>query len=324
MTTIVVITTGGTIASRADASGAQVAGVPGDDLLDGVSALAGVTLQVRDVLALNSGAMVLSDMDTVRLTVAEALDDGVDGVVVTHGTDTTEETAFLLDLVHDDERPVVFTGAQRSADDPSSDGAANLRDALTAACSPAARGLGVLVVFDGAVHAARGTRKVHTLASSAFLDPDRGPVGHVVLGELCVHRRPLRPAPLRGVVGLGTVRVDIVALYPGADSTALDAHVAAGARGLVLQASGLGNSNPVVAAAVRRHVEAGITVLLSTRVHAGPVRAVYGGGGGGRDLVAAGAVLTGYLRPSQARMQLAALLASNAGAEQIRAAFSAS
>ncbi|MGZ4555727.1 MAG: asparaginase [Mycobacteriaceae bacterium] len=319
---IVVITTGGTIASQADASGAKVAGISGDDLVEGIAVRRGVVLQVRDALSLDSSAMSLSDMDTVRLAVAEALADGADGVVVTHGTDTTEETAFLVDLVHADARPVVFTGAQRSADEPSSDGPANLRDAITVASSSGARGLGVLVVFDGAVHAARGARKVHTLASSPFADPGLGPVGHVTLGELVVRRRPQRPSPLHGLSEFGSVRVDIVALYPGADGTALDAHVAAGACGLVLEASGLGNSSPVVAAAVRRHVEAGVIVLVSTRVHAGPVRAVYGGGGGGRDLAAAGALLTGYLRPSQARIQLAALLATGAGLDDVRASFS--
>lgn len=318
---IVVITTGGTIASQDDASGAKVAGISGDDLVEGIEVPRGVVLQVRDALSLDSSAMSLSDMDTVRLAVAEALADGADGVVVTHGTDTTEETAFLVDLVHADARPVVFTGAQRSANDPSSDGPANLTDAITVASSSGARGLGVLVVFDGAVHAARGARKVHTLASSPFADPGLGPVGHVTLGELVVRRHPQRPSPLHGLSELGSVRVDIVALYPGADATALDAQVAAGARGLVLEASGLGNSSPVVAAAVRRHVEAGVIVLVSTRVHAGPVRAVYGGGGGGRDLAAAGAVLTGYLRPSQARIQLAALLATGAGLDDVRASF---
>jgi len=321
VTTIAVITTGGTIASRADASGAKVAQLAGAELAATLAVPAGVRVQVRDVLSLNSAAMTLSDMDGVRLAVAQAIVDGADGVVVTHGTDTTEETAFLLDLVHDDPRPVVFTGAQRSADDPSSDGPANLRDAVLIAASAAAQCLGVLVVFDGMVHAARGARKVHTLASSPFADPDLGPVGHVVLGELVVHRVPLRPAALRGVHGLGAVRVDIVALYPGSDGTALDAHVSAGARGLVLEAPGLGNSHLFVADAVRRHVAAGVVVLLSTRVHAGPVQAVYGGGGGGRDLVAAGAVLSGYLRPSQARVQLAALLASGAGRKEVRAAF---
>ncbi|WP_127782085.1 asparaginase [Rhodococcus sp. X156] len=324
MTTVAVLTTGGTIASSADATGAKVAGVSGAELLDGVDLPAGVQVQVRDVLSKNSAALTLADLDVIRRAVAAALAEGVDGVVLTHGTDTTEETAFLLDLVHDDPRPVVLTGAQRGADEPNTDGPGNLRDALAVAADPAARGLGVLVVFDGAVHAARGTRKMHTLASAPFADPELGAVGRVVLGELVVQRPPQRPAPLSGLTDLADVRVDVVALYPGADATALDACAAAGARGLVLEAPGLGNANPTVVAAVRRHVQRGVHVLLSSRVPAGPLRAVYGGGGGGRDLVAAGAVLTGTLRPSQARVQLAALLAAGADDTQVRTAFAAS
>lgn len=319
MSSIVVIATGGTIASRSDARGAKVAGGSGTELLTGVVLPPGARVEVRDVLSRNSAALTLADLDRLRTAVGSALDSGADAVVVTHGTDTTEETAMLLDLVHDDPRPVVLTGAQRAADDPAPDGPANLRDALLVAAHPGARGLGVLVVFDGEVFAARGTRKVHTLASAAFADPDSGPLGRVVLGELALLRRPDRPAALRDVGPLP--RVDIVALYPGADAAALDAHVAAGTAGLVLEAPGLGNSNPVVAAAVRRHVLAGTVVVLSTRVAAGPVRAVYGGGGGGRDLVAAWAVLAGWLRPAQARIQLTALLASGAGPDLIRSTF---
>jgi L-asparaginase len=319
MSSIVVITTGGTIASRSDAGGAKVAGGSGAQLLAGVALPPGVRVEVRDVLSRNSAALTLADLDRLRAAVGDALDSGVDAVVLTHGTDTTEETALLLDLVHDDPRPVVLTGAQRAADDPTTDGPANLRDALLVAADPGARGLGVLVVFDGAVFAARGTRKVHTLASAAFADPDSGPLGRVVLGELDLLRRPDRPAGLRDVGPLP--RVDIVALYPGVDAVALDAYVAAGAAGLILEAPGLGNSNPAIAAAIRRHVHADIPVVLSTRVSAGPVRAVYGGGGGGRDLLAAGAVLAGWLRPAQARIQLAVLLAAGAGTDTIRSIF---
>lgn len=319
MSNIVVITTGGTIASRSDARGAKVAGGCGSELLDGVTLPPGVRVEVRDVLSRNSAALTLDDLDQLRTAVGDALDAGADAVVITHGTDTTEETAMVLDLVHDDPRPVVLTGAQRAADELGADGPANLRDALLVAIHPTARGLGVLVVFDGEVFAARGTRKVHTVASAAFADPDSGPLGRVVLGELELRRRPDRPPTLRDVGPLP--RVDIVALYPGADTVALDAYVAAGAAGVVLEAPGLGNSNPVVAAGVRRHVMSGTPVVLSTRVAAGPVRAVYGGGGGGRDLVAAGAVLAGWLRPGQARIQLAVLLAAGAGPDLIRSTF---
>jgi L-asparaginase len=316
---ILVLTTGGTIASRDDGTGAKVATTEGRELLEGSEIAPDLDVRVREVLSTDSSALTLADLDTIRAAVLDALTEDVVGVVLTHGTDTLEETALLLDLCHDDPRPVVLTGAVRSADDVQPDGPRNLRDALAVAASPTARGLGVLVVLGGSAHAARGTRKLHTTALTPFHDPRWGAVGLVTGAGLDVVRTPERPAAL-APAPLGRVRVDVVALYPGVDATALDAHVAAGARGLVLEATGSGNTHPEVVTAVARHVRAGITVLVSTRVHAGEVAAVYGGGGGGRDLLDAGAVLVPWLRPGQARIQLLALLSAGATEDQVRGA----
>jgi L-asparaginase len=347
MPKIVVVTTGGTIASRTTADGSRRASATGVDLLGGVPLPDGVEVAVVDALNVNSYAMTVADLQTVLDAVHEALAAShVDGVVVTHGTDTMEESAFLADLFHRDPRPVVFTGAQRAADSPHGDGPLNLRDAIAVAAEQRARGLGVLIVFDGLVLPARGTTKVDTLASAAFAAPHTGPLGRVVEGTVSVlstvvrtaprdrapldrapsdrapsDRAPLDRAPLdRGRLDLSAHRVDIVALYPGADATALDAYVAASASGLVLEATGLGNANPTVARAVARLTGEGVTVLLSSRVPSGPVLGVYGNGGG-HDLVAAGAVPAGFLRPAQARVQLLALLGTGATPEEIRSAF---
>lgn len=320
---IAVITTGGTIASRTDAAGAQVAAVPGADLLNSVATDEGVIVEVRDLFSVNSYALTLDRMDQIRWAVNEALlEPQIQGVVVAHGTDTLEETAFLIELFHSDSRPVVFTGAQRSADTLGNDGPGNLEDAIALAASPAAMDLGVLIMFDGIVHSARGARKTHTTALAAFSDPDFGPLGHWERGELVLRSRPVRSAPLSFLTADFTdVHVDIVSLYPGVTSTAMDAYVISGARGLVLEATGTGNANREIAAAVARHVADGVQVVLSTRVNAGPIRPVYGGGGGGHDLIAAGAISAGYLRPSQARIQLASLLACRASNDQILHSF---
>ena len=166
--------------------------------------------------------MTLPLMQVLATRAAEHLrDPGVTGLVVTHGTDTIEETAFLLDLVVDDERPVVLTGSQRPADAPDSDGPANLADAVTVAAHPDARGLGALIVFGGRVFAARGTRKSHTLAADTFTSPSGGPVGWVrgehVQVELRPRQRPRLPLPPGA---LDDVRVDVVPHYPGPDGTA--------------------------------------------------------------------------------------------------------
>jgi len=257
-------------------------------------------------------------LDAVLAVLAETGDQRVDGVVVTHGTDTLEETAFFVDLFMTDERPVVFTGAQRGADSPDSDGPANIEAALAVASAENARTLGALVVFDGAVFPARGTRKTHTLASAAFSAPDGGPLGAVVNGEFWASGTVRRQQPLAAHrLHLDGVRVDIIATYPGCDSTALDAVIAAGAIGVVLEATGAGNANLDICKTVARLTEEGITVLLSTRVAAGPIVPIYSGGGGGVDLIAAGAVSTGRLRPSQARMLLIGLLGTGTPPEAV-------
>jgi L-asparaginase len=327
MPRVVVLTTGGTIASRTAPDGSRRAVDSGAELLGTVPLGKPVDVDVREVMQVNSFAMTTADMGAVLAAVVEALGDpDVSGVVVTHGTDTMEETAFLVDLFHDDPRPVVFTGAQRSADSPGGDGPLNLRDATPTAADPGVRGSGVLITFDGQIQPARGTRKVETLASAAFAAPDTGPVGRVAEGTVSVLSRVLRPAPLdRGRLSdaradLRSVRADTVALYLGADATAIHAHVAAGATGIVLEATGLGNANPGVVAAVAALTGGGIAVVLSTRVHSGPVLGLYGNGGG-HDLLAAGAVSAGFLRPSQARILLLALLGTRASPDEIRSAF---
>ena len=314
---VLVLATGGTISSRRAENGAAVATDRADDLLTrlaGVSRLAPLTsvmLDAQDVMLMGSYLLTPKDMLTIARRVQEGLmSEDVVGIVVTHGTDTMEETAFLMDLVHNDLRPVVFTGAQRAADAPDADGTRNLADAVAVASEESARGLGALIVFDGNVFAAAGTRKTQTLAPAAFSSTQSGPIGHVHEGSVVISSTPRRQAALE-LDSLNTegVRVDIVPYYPGADTTALRAVAAGGATGIVLEATGAGNANPTFCSEVARLTDAGVVVALSTRVAAGPVAAIYGVGGGA-DLVRAGAVPTGSLRPPQVRMLLFALLAS--------------
>ncbi|WP_322937295.1 asparaginase [Nocardioides bizhenqiangii] len=323
---IAVLGTGGTIASRLDQHGAAQ---PVDRVGDIVVALGlgepggvgEVQVEARDLFVKDSSALTTADQALiVREVLATLGDSEIDGVVVTHGTDTAEETAYLLDLVHTDDRPVVLTGAQRPADAPDADGPRNLRDGLSVAADPRARGLGVLVVFDGVVLAARGARKVHTREAAAFAHPDGGVLGRVVDGKLVLdgipaHREHLVVDPH----DIEALRVDIAAVYPGVDGTALEAFAAAGARGVVLVATGSGNANPAVVAAVADLTRQGIVVGLTTRVDTGPVAGTYGGGGGGADLVAAGAVPLGTLRAGQGRILLLALLAAVGDPERVRA-----
>ena len=220
---VAVLSTGGTIASRAVPGGGSRASMSASELLERVPVPKGVRVVGRDVRRLNSFALTPEDMLDVLTEVRRTLTQPeVDGVVITHGTDAMEETAFFVDLFHGDERPVVFTGAQRPADAADPDGPSNLRDAIVVAADPQARGAGVLVVFDGSVFAARGVRKVHTLAAAAFGDPDAGAIGGLAAGRFGLFRSPIRVKPLEAAaVSAPLPRVDIAAVYPGSDATAL-------------------------------------------------------------------------------------------------------
>jgi L-asparaginase len=319
---VTVLATGGTIASRSDGSGGATARDAGADLVARLELAADVKVRVRDVFRVGGFRMTLDRVHALAQTVAnELLDPDVDGVVVTHGTDTTEETAYFLDLFHADVRPVVVTGAQRPADAPDSDGPRNLTDAVTAAAAPATRGLGVLIGFGGQLFPARGTRKTHTLAADTFTNPVGGPLGWVHGRDVGVVTQPRRgPALLLGAFDPVGVRVDVVPCYPDADAVAMRACVDAGARGIVLEATGAGNANPAICSAVAELTAMGVVVVTSTRVAAGPVTAIYGDGGG-VDLLRAGSLPSGLLRPSQARMLLAALLGMHRDPDVVRRAF---
>lgn len=300
------LATGGTIASRQGPDG-LAAVTPAAELLAATGSPAGVTVTTSDLGTVASFALTTADLRELVAAARGCLGDGVDGVVVTHGTDTMEESAYLADLVHDDPRPIVFTGAQRPFDSPAPDGPANLADALRVASAPAARDLGVLLCFDGLAFAARGVRKVDTLRSGAFGAPGRGPVIRLAGESVRPLARPARPAPLPLDVRAELPRVDVVACHLGADAALLHAAVAAGAAGLVLQALGAGNVPPAVAEATEELVAGGIPVLVCSRVPSGPVAPLYAAGGA--RLARGGAVFAGDLSPWQGRLLLAAALA---------------
>lgn len=308
MPQVSVLATGGTIASSENELGASVASRGAGDLLAGV-AEGGPNVTSRDVTQLGSYLLNHRDLRLIcEAVAAELADDGVDGVVVTHGTDTMEETAFLLDMVHASAKPVVLTGAQRPADHGCPDGPGNLKEAITVAASAEARDKGVMISFAGEVFAARGTRKAHTIAPAPFRAMDGGPIGRTSADGTRFTASPIRPTPLAlPTRAFDDTRVDVVTVHPGADASLARAAVEAGARGVIIAGSGVGNGNASILAWVEEAVGAGIVVGLSTRVPEGPVVPFYGNGGGA-DLVRAGALPLGSLPLFQSRLLLALLL----------------
>jgi L-asparaginase len=306
---IVLITTGGTVAAHQTAGGA-VPVLHSSDLVDLARTAfdsAGTTeppdITTVDLMTRDSSSLHTTDQFIIATSVAGALaDPQVAGVVVTHGTDTMEETAYLVDLYAHDPRPVVFTGAQRPSDHPDADGPANIVAAIACAIDPASTGRGVQIVVGGDPQPVRGLFKVDTEALRAY------DVVHPALG------RPLVDLPIPAG---RSARVDTIALYPGVSPGTIAAAVSQNAAGIVLSATGSGNTHPDITAQVSVAVQQGVTVVVSTRVPYGEVAARYGGGGGAVDLVAAGALVSAWLRAPQARMALIALLTAGASRDDV-------
>jgi L-asparaginase len=282
---VTVLATGGTIACATDRNGDLVPSRNIASLLDDADVDAS-TVHARDILQVDSSTMTLSDLDALLAEIHAAVQGGP--VVLTHGTDSMEETAMAVDRLIGG--PVVLTGAQRPADDVSPDGPGNIQDALSVALTTRTP----VVVLGGTAVAAYGATKVHTTEDRAF-----GSVGAT---------RPegstTSPVPLSGL------RVDIIPTFQGADPASVDRALDAGADGIVVAAFGSGNVG-ALAPGIQRAIAAGVPVVLASRVPAGGVQLVYGGAGGGREMERSGVRSAGTLTPAQARMELLCELAVN-------------
>jgi len=325
MSTVAVYSLGGTIAMTADPlSGGVVPTLSARDLLDAVPQLAclGVELLVNDFRRVPSASLTFDDLTELRAAIDKTLADAdITGIVITQGTDTIEETAFVLDLQHGHEQPVVVTGAMRNPTLAGADGPANLYAAVIAAAEPRLRGAGVLVALNDEIHAARYVRKSHTTSTAAFTSRGAGPVGLIAEGRVRLTGEPPRR---HGALGTAAARREVrVGLYPvgfGDDGELLMAWEGR-CDGLVVAALGGGHvPRPLV-----EHLErlaARIPVVLASRIDNGPVLSgTYGYPGSEKDLLGRGLVPAGDLGPYHARLLLHELLARNADRETISERF---
>jgi L-asparaginase len=231
-------------------------------------------------------------------------DPANDGVVVVQGTDTIEETAFLWDLVLDRPEPVVVTGAMRISSDPGYDGPQNIRDAVRAAASPELRGQGTVVVMNGSIDAADAVTKTHASALDTFKSLDTGPLGSVGEGGVSLARRR---GPRRQVATERAAEdVALITAHVAMDGSLLDAVAVGRPSGIVVEATGAGNTSFGLLEAATRAMAAGSVVALTTRCPSGAASAAYAFRGGGATWVRAGALLCGHLGGPKARVALAA------------------
>lgn len=284
MTHLALIATGGTIACTTMQDGSLVPTVTGAQLAADIDA------EVVEFRQLDSSSITLADLDELIAVVNEQTARAdIDGVIITHGTDSMEETAMALEIFCASNTPIVLTGAQRSYDHPHPDGPRNLRDARELALSGRP---GVFICFGGMTIPARGARKQHTSDLRAFESlrvPDTTPR---------LQPRPLAPHP-----------VEIIPAYPGAGRVLVDA-ARTSAVGLVIEAMGAGNMGGDMGRAVADALCDGLPVVISTRTPYGETALSYGGDGGGANLHSLGAINAWAFRPSQARILLAAALAT--------------
>ncbi|HWD77285.1 MAG TPA: asparaginase [Kribbella sp.] len=314
---VALFTLGGTI------SMAGTHRLTGDDLTAAMPGLPdlGHEVEIQDIEKIPSANLTAAKLLEVVDAASKAVTAGAAGAVVTQGTDTLEESAFLADLVWPHPQPLVFTGAMRNPTLAGPDGPANLLAALRVACSPAARDLGALVVFKEEIHAARWVRKTHSTSTATFASPNTGPIGHVVEDQVRVLTRPVR---LDGVQGsaepteLDRVHVALYTVTLDDDGLLLqglaDTH-----QGLVVAGYGVGHV-PAALAPVLGELATRIPVVLTSRTGAGSVvRNTYHSPGAEADLLQRGLIDGGFLDPYKARVLLRLLLATD---DDIATAFS--
>jgi L-asparaginase len=319
---IAIYFTGGTISMRLDPKiGAAIPALSGREIVESVPELALVAdFEIIDFGRYPGPHWTLPLMMELSLNVQQTLErEDIEGLVITHGTDSLEETAFFLDLTIASEKPVVFVGAMRNSSESGWDGPPNLLSAVRVALADSSRGKGVMIAMNDTVLAASEVTKTHTESFDAFQSPDFGPLGVVDKGEVIIRSAPLGRAHLntRELVE----PVFLLKVAAGTDSTLLNACIEAGARGIVIEAMGRGNVPPAYLAGIRRALEEKIPVVLASRCPRGRVFDSYGYEGGGKQLRNLGVIFADFLNGQKARVKLALALAVMSDLSELQSFF---
>ncbi|CAN5799369.1 asparaginase [soil metagenome] len=289
---------------RADPGrGGAVPRLSGQEVLDSVPGVEEVAaIEVREFGRYPGPHMTIERMWELRFWILQGMEEGFDGIVLTHGTDTIEETAYLLDRSLPATLPVTITGAMRNSSELSWDGPANLMAAVQVAASPEARRRGAMVVIDDRIVQGAEVVKTHTEEAGTFRSPNWGPLGIVDKGSVLFYRESRRKPTLAPAEP--ATPVDLVKIVAGADSRLIEASLQSGAAGIVLEALGRGNVPPAVLPGVERWTRAGRPVVVTSRSLRGRVLDTYAYLGGGHELREMGVIFADHLTGQQARIEL--------------------
>ena len=302
---VVVITTGGTIAMRYDPTRqGMVPAISGQELVEDIPFLSTVCpVEIMEFSNIPSAQMTPQIMrqiaDLAEATLARA---GVAGIVITHGTDTLEETAYFLDLFTAENKPICLTAAMRTSAEASSDGPGNILSAVRVAASENVRGYGVLAVVNNEIHAACDVMKTHAASVGAFCSPFWGPLGYVDTDSIIMRRAPLKRQHIRP--STMAEHVPILKLYTGMDDRIFRHLASDNIDGLVIEGFGRGNIPASAVPGVQLLLEKNTPVVVTSRVQGGRVLGVYAAEGGAAHLNGLGAILGGEISSQKARLKL--------------------
>jgi len=319
---VCVITTGGTISMRYDpALGGAVPAVSGDELLQMVPGVDKVAdLELSEFSNVPSCHLTPATMFDLCHVIQKTIDrPDIDGVVVTHGTDALEETAYMADLWVATDKPLVFTAAMRNNSEIGADGPRNILASVRVASCEDARGAGAMVVFNSRILAARDTIKMHTSNLDAFRSPMLGPIGNIDDDRVVIFRRSLVRQQLRP--DRIVANVDLMRVYGGMDSELIFWSLDRGNRGLVIEAMGQGNVPPAIMPGLRRWLDAGRPVVLVSRCPEGRALDTYAYDGGGKQLHNIGVIFGEDLTGQKARIKLMLALGLTDDVGKIRSMF---
>ncbi len=318
MKKIIIITTGGTIAMKKKEDGLAVPVVTGEDFLQALPELAGLG-EIRALTWKNVPGAHLQLNDIVELAgvLKQFYEKGFDGAVITHGTDTMEESAYLLDLLFEQKMAVVLTGAQRNPSLPGNDGPANLLDAVLTATDPRSQEAGVLLVFNGEVHCARDVQKTHTSRLDTFKSPEFGPLAAITNMRVHWYRLPLIKEHYNIAEKLNS-RIELVRCVLGGDDSLIKLALQNKLDGLIIEALGAGHVPPQMMTSIKTAVAKGLPVVLCSRCTGRLFTDTYGFAGSEKELREAGVIFGDALPGIKARLKLSVLLAAGFSTSEIK------